>query len=91
MQICHQLKITPDLAHVKSHQDANIPYTQLSQLARLNVDADRLAEAAHNLPRPVLWMMPKEKAALKIGGHQIMRWFKKALCEAAGLQECRME
>jgi hypothetical protein len=49
-QICHQLEITSDLAHVKSHQDANVPYAQLSQLAQLNVDADRLTETAHNLP-----------------------------------------
>jgi hypothetical protein len=25
-QICQQLEITPNLAHVKSHQDANVPY-----------------------------------------------------------------
>jgi hypothetical protein len=25
-QICQQFEITPDLAHVKSHQDANVPY-----------------------------------------------------------------
>jgi hypothetical protein len=49
-QICHQLEITPDLVHVKSHQDANIPYACLSRSAQLNVDADRLAEAAHSLP-----------------------------------------
>jgi hypothetical protein len=88
-QICHLLEITPDLAHVKSHKDVNIPYACLSRLARLNVDADRLAEAAHSLPRPVLQMMPKEEAALRINGHQIMRQFKKALHEAAGLQELK--
>jgi hypothetical protein len=41
-QICHQLEITPDLVHVKSHQDVSIPYACLSRLARLNVDADML-------------------------------------------------
>jgi hypothetical protein len=50
MQVCNQLAITPDLAHVKSHQDANIPYAHLSRLAQLNVDVDQLAEAAHSLP-----------------------------------------
>jgi hypothetical protein len=25
-QICQQLEITPNLAHVKSHQDATVPY-----------------------------------------------------------------
>jgi hypothetical protein len=73
MQICHQLEITPDLAHVKSHQDANIPYAHLSRSAQLNVGADRLAEAAHTLPQLVLWIMPKEKAALRIGGCRITR------------------
>jgi hypothetical protein len=34
-------------------------------------------------------MMPKEKAALRISHHQIMRWFKKALCKAVGLQELK--
>jgi hypothetical protein len=34
-------------------------------------------------------MMPTEKAALRIGGCLIMRRFKKALCEAAGLQELK--
>jgi hypothetical protein len=67
-QVCNQLAITPYLVHVKSHQDASIPYTRLSRSARLNVDADRLAEAAHSLPRPVLRMMPREKVALRIGG-----------------------
>jgi hypothetical protein len=34
-------------------------------------------------------MMPKEKAALRIGGCWIMRQFKKALHEVAGLQELK--
>jgi hypothetical protein len=34
-------------------------------------------------------MLPNEKAALRIGGHRITRWFKKALCEAVGLQELK--
>jgi hypothetical protein len=34
-------------------------------------------------------MLLNEKAALRIGGHQITRWFKKALCEAVGLQELK--
>jgi hypothetical protein len=86
MQVCKQLAITPDLAHVKSHQDEKTPYARLPRLARLNVDADRLAEAAHSFLRPVLQMMPTEKAALRIGGCRIMQRFKKALREVAGLQ-----
>jgi hypothetical protein len=34
-------------------------------------------------------MLPNEKAALRIGGHQITRRFKKALHKAAGLQELK--
>jgi hypothetical protein len=34
-------------------------------------------------------MLPNEKVALRIGGHHITRRFKKALCEAAGLQELK--
>jgi hypothetical protein len=34
-------------------------------------------------------MMPKEKAALRIGGSWITRWFKKALREVVGLQELK--
>jgi hypothetical protein len=40
MQVCNQLVITPDLVHVKSHQDENIPYACLSRLAQLNLDGD---------------------------------------------------
>jgi hypothetical protein len=54
MWVCNQLVITPDLVHVKSHQDTNIPYACLSRSAWLNVDMDWLAEAAHSLPWPVL-------------------------------------
>jgi hypothetical protein len=32
-QACKQLAITPDLAHVKSHQDESVPYARLSQSA----------------------------------------------------------
>jgi hypothetical protein len=34
-------------------------------------------------------MLLNEKAALRIGGHRITRQFKRALCEAAGLQELK--
>ena len=58
-------------------------------MAWLNVDADRLAEAAHALPAPQLWMLPNEKIALKIGGRRVTRRFRAAIREAAGLQELK--
>jgi hypothetical protein len=47
-QVCKQLVITPDLVHVKSHQDESMPYACLSQSAQLNVDADQLAKAHYH-------------------------------------------
>ena len=56
-----------DITYVKGHQDDRVPYAQLPLLARLNVDADRLAgdyHRDHGARRPFAFMAPSTGAFL---------------------------
>ena len=56
-----------DITYVPGHQDDRVPYAQLPLLARLNVDADRLAgdyHRDHGARRPFAFMAPSTGAFL---------------------------
>jgi hypothetical protein len=50
-QICHQLEITLDLAHVKSHQGANIPY---AQFIAIGLTECRCRQTCRGSPQPTM-------------------------------------
>jgi hypothetical protein len=68
--------VTPEINHVKGHQDNKIPYTSLPLPAQLNVDADSLAtnelcdrpNLIHHVP-----LFPDSKVQLLLSGKSVTR------------------
>jgi hypothetical protein len=82
--ICSSLNVDITLQHVKSHQDAEKPYEELSMDAQLNVDADQLATTAHSRPLHSEYIvLPDEKVLLKLHGRPLTHHLRQALWEAA--------
>jgi hypothetical protein len=68
--------ITPEILHVKGHQDDKTPYVKLPLPAQLNCDADKLAttelRALPNLIRRVP-LFPYAKVKLLVAGQSVTR------------------
>jgi hypothetical protein len=67
-QLINDLPITVDIFHVKSHQDRDKPFDDLTPYAQMNVLADRYAEYLHLQPETTIGIFPSwlpgTKAAL---------------------------
>jgi hypothetical protein len=64
-------EMTVTYKHVKGYQDKDIPYAELPFLARLNVDADKLAglyQKDHGSYRPIIPLSPTRPIALDLSG-----------------------
>ena len=81
-----KLGIRPNYVHVKGHQDKETPYHQLSLLARLNVDADKLAgqflSSGPNVHR-LAPLLTQTKAHLDIAGVTITSNHRYAVRQAS--------
>ena len=70
---------------VKVHQDDNTPTNELSIVAQLNVEADRLAgdlQRDHGKFRPLITLLPSCPAMLSIRGISITSNYNKHLIKA---------
>jgi hypothetical protein len=81
--------VTPEIYHVKGHQDSKILYTRLPLPAQLNVDADRLATGElcdqpnliHHVP-----LFPDSKVQLLLSGPSVTRNLSGAICKHQGFR-----
>jgi hypothetical protein len=67
---------TPEMLHVKGHQDVNTPYRHLPLPAQLNCNTDSLATTElHSLPNQIrrVPLFPPTKAQLLISGQSVTR------------------
>jgi hypothetical protein len=74
-KLIDDLPITVDIFHVKSHQDRDKPFDELTPYAKMNVLADRYAEYLQSQPETMIGIFPSwlpgTKAALFHGESQI--------------------
>jgi len=78
-------KLKPSYHWVKGHQDDNAPTNELSIMAQLNVEADRLAgdfQRDHGKFRPIITLLPSCPAMLTIRGISITSNYNKQLIKA---------
>ena len=82
-------KLTPTIAHIKGHQDADTPYEQLPLSAQLNCDADALAtrylQEHPDINHSIAHMFPEAHCLLHIQNNTITRDIKEALSTASNL------
>jgi hypothetical protein len=71
------LPVKADIFHVKSHQDRDKPYDELTPFAQINVLADHHAETIHSMPTHLTGLFPTwvhgTKAALFHGTQQVTK------------------
>ena len=78
---------TPEINHVKGHQDNKIPYVSLPLPAQLNIDANSLAtkelcdrlNLIHHVP-----LFPDGKVQLLLSGTSVTRNLSGAICKHKG-------
>jgi hypothetical protein len=80
-----QLQTSPDLVHVKGHQDDHVPYRSLPLNAQPNVDVD--VEAGYYQcmfpgQRPLIPRLPSNHAQLTISGNIVCAKLKPSILEA---------
>jgi hypothetical protein len=75
--------LTPNIGHVKGHQDDHKPYEDLSLPAQLNCDADVLAtDELLNYPTTCIYvpLLPPAIVQLTIGGTTVTRKLGPTIC-----------
>ena len=80
-----QYKIQATFEHVKGHQDTNTPLHKLSIQAKLNVEADALAEYTYHeasVSSTITFTLPSSPAQLTIANKTISSSYKKHLIRA---------
>ncbi len=75
-RLLQEYTATPEINHVKGHQDNKIPYVSLPLPAQLNVDADSLAtKELHDRPNLIhhVPLFPDSKVQLLLSGTSVTR------------------
>ena len=85
VQTQQKFAISSTYQHVHGHQDEKVPFTELSLMAQINVEADKFAGAYRHQfgsHRPIIPLSPTRPVALDIDGKTIHRKFKQSIREA---------
>jgi hypothetical protein len=82
-----EYSVTPEISHVKGHQDSKVPYTTRPLPEQFNLDADGLAtKELHDQPSLIhhVPLFPHSKVQLLLCGTSITRNLSGAICKHQG-------